>query len=405
MDGLIKDTYGFMTFTNIFPIDANPSGLTTFIFTAPVTGSYSVQFTGKHSQSENVFFPVFLQLWKIKPDLTKDVVGDSEITISVVSFNIDTTFSMDEGDVLTPIVIAGGAFPVSAAAHAFIDDAFLTITPLAPKNIYNTLISAGDNLPDMSQTDFIKSIAKIFGIIFDTNSFTKTVEFKGFKTTYKRIPKAVDWTNKLDANTTNKNPVIIYHPKGYAQRNIFKWTNDTSLTLDEKLGEGEIIIDDKSLDEEKILIQVPFSATEMTKRLIDLDVPIIPFLKLGLPKGAQRPRLLIMERTSSVTIVYDDTVDSGSVNNNVPLCYFQLPGKTFNLGFDDSLITDNYAEFLFFLDKYKQLEAFYNLDENDIAELDFFTPVYDGNFQHYFFISKLNNFIEGRSTKAELIRL
>lgn len=397
----LGDIYDFWTSMNVL---ADSVSYSTWGYTSPVTGEFKIEFSGHHRQTENIFYGCSLQVWRVKPSGLVTIIITKPITDSQISFDIKTTFRMDQGDKVIIQLVAGGTFPVSQFPLAFIGSPLIDIRPTTDKNIYNTKISAMDNLPDMTQIEFIKSVAKVFGIIFQTNSFTKTVEFKQFKDIYDNVPNAKNWTSKLDLNVSNKAPVIKYHPKGYSQSNVMKWTNEVSGTLREELGEGIIAVDDKSLSEENTLIQIPFSATEMSKKLIDLDVPVIRFLKLGVPQGAIQPRLLI-HKSFSVTIIYDDTVDSGIANNDIPLCYFQLEDEEFNLGFDDSLLDDFYNEFGFFLDKFKQLEAFYNLDENDIAELDFFTPVYDDYFKNYFFISKIDKFIAGRSTKTELIRL
>jgi len=393
-DTSLGDVYGFWTQKN-FPTDFGT--FNTFGYTSQATTKYSIKFRTKIISTGPTGS---VEVWQVKPSGTRTIL----ISINIpgpTSFTSsdETEVELEEGDnILVMLVVIG-------SGTIFVTDPRIQIEPISNRNIYNTLISAGDNLPDMSQTDFIKSIARIFGIIFQTNSFTKTVEFRQFKDIKGNIPNAVNWTKKLDKNTTNKEATISYHAKGYARRNILKWTNDKSLTLNDELGEGVIIIKDESLPEEKVLIQIPFSATEMTKKLLNLDVPIIKFLKLGVPKGGVKPRMLIMNRTSDVTIEYNDTIDAGTAGNNIPLCYFILDTETFNLGFDNSLIDDNYDDFNLFLDKYKKLGAFYLLDENDIADLDFLTPVYDDNYKHYFFISKLDKFIEGRSTRTELIRL
>lgn len=400
----LKDVYQFFTFrTDWF---TNLGTFSTHAYLAPVTGRYTIKFTGRTYQTENIFFVSILQLWKVKPSGVRTIVGSISMTVSQVPFEVDTTVTMDEGDFLTPIVVSGGTFPVSAQSYSFIIDPRLEIVPQTAKNIYKTKISAGDNLPEMSQTDYLKSIAKVFGIIFQTNSFTKTVEFRQFKDIYANIPIARDWTKKRDSNNTNKQTVINYHPDNYAQENVFKWSNEVSPTLAEELGEGSIFVADETLPDKTTLIEIPFSATETDKRLVDLDVPIIRFLKLGLPKSTVKPRMLVIRKeVNDVTVTYKDADASGQAGNDIPLCYFQLPGQSFNLGFDDSLIADNYSDFKFFLDKFKKVEAWYNLDENDIAELDFFIPIYDDNFKHYFFISKIEKFVAGRSTKVELIRL
>ena len=282
--------------------------------------------------------------------------------------------------------------------------------PKVNLNLYSTsanyspkLYSFYDALPDMTQSDFIKFVAQKYGIIFQTNSFTKTIVFKQFKEIYDNIPIAKDWSGKLHINEKINPPRIKYHPQ-FSQENILKWLNDTDNGVGSKLGEGKILVQDESLSKEKDLIQLPFSATEMVKRLGDKDVPLIEFLELGSPKSTLKPRCLILDR-QNFSLNYSDGGSSTEFTTDIPMCYYQLSNKTFNLGFDNSLIADNYNEFTFFLDKYKEVEAFYLLDENDIFELDFFIPFYDDYFKHYFMITKINNFIAGKPTKVTSIRL
>ena len=46
------------------------------------------------------------------------------------------------------------------------------------------------------------------------------------------------------------------------------------------------------------------------------------------------------------------------------------------------------------------------LNEQDIEELDYFTPIYLKQFGSYFYISKISNFISNKKlTKVELIKL
>ena len=401
-DTSLGDVYTFWT-QKTFTVNPNVQHLT-FGYTSELSGRYSVRLTASNMVTSDAVQPAFIEIWQVKPSGLKIKWIRQEITVVPDSIDETTEIKLEQGDAVL-IAINSGGIQIPATTIVSVTDPQVTIIPLTNRNIYNTKISAVDNLPNMTQTEFIKSMAKQFGIIFSTNSFTKTVQFRQFKDIYDNILNAKIWTDKLDSNSTNKQHILKYHPEGYAQVNILKWSNDVSPTLDEDLGEGRIVINDASLDNEKDLIVMPFSATEMSKRLINLDVPVIRFLKLGVPIRAMRPRKLILEKSSDVTIEYNDTTISGFAGNNIPLCYFQLEGKTFNLGFDDSLIDDSYNEFSFFLDKFKELTAYYNLNENDISDLDFFIPIYDDFFKHYFFISKIDNFIAGTSTRCKLIRL
>jgi len=51
------------------------------------------------------------------------------------------------------------------------------------------------------------------------------------------------------------------------------------------------------------------------------------------------------------------------------------------------------------------LEAEFNLTEWDIEQLDLFNPVYIQKYRAWFYISKISNFVAGKLTKVELIKI
>lgn len=386
----------------------------TYCYTSFITGEYEIDLTLKcQFLEQTVAIPLFptdlgtayLEFWVLSLDGKTKRATTKTIAVADTSISIKENVKLEKGDKLFPVVYHS---QMQASGWQGIFNARnLKIIPKdIPSVSFGTLFPVSENLPDMTQTDFLKSIAKIFGIIFQTNSFTKTVEFKQFKEIYDNIPKAKDWSNKLDLS---KIPLIQFHAD-FAQENILKWTNDTGTDVPEKLGEGKILVSDTSLEKENTIIEVPFSATVMSKKLINVDVPVIKWLTAGAASGSVEPRILILDR-EDFTCRYSvgNTNQTGLmeiVNTNHATCYFQLDSKTFNLGFDDSLIGDNYNEFGFFLDKFKRVVCNIKLDENDIYEMDFFTPIYIEYFKQYFFISKINNFIDKtNSTQVELIRL
>ena len=277
---------------------------------------------------------------------------------------------------------------------------YFEITPkkIATINV-GTTWTIGNNLPNWSQAEFLKYIAQIFGIIFQTNTFTKEVEFRQFKDIEKNKSKAKNITNKI----ADKLPETIFYRFGnYGQNNYLKYKEDQDVADD--LGNGNITISDTTLEKDKTLFTVGFSATEMEKSMTNRICPFIKWLELGIPKGTISPRILSIYRASD-SLTYTDGVNSQVVAADYPYAYFQLTGKSFQLGFDNSLINDNYSEFERMLFQAKKLVIYLNLDENDIAEQDFFIPWYSEKHNAYFYVNKINNFLSGRSTQCELIRM
>ncbi len=263
--------------------------------------------------------------------------------------------------------------------------------------------------PDMLQKDFFKAFLQKFGVIIKTDTATKTLVCKQFKEIAADISKAVDWSNKLHMDTRTWK--LEYRLGTYARKNWLRYKEDSNDNdIIKNSGDGYFTIDDDTLELEKTLLTLPFAATKMDRLLVNLDVPTIrKYDADGNFTIDNEPRLLI-DDTQDIDhgdMRFNDPLSFGylDLNTDIPLCYFQLASKTFNAGFDDSLIEDNYADYADALDRLKKFTGLFNLTELDIERLDFFVPVYLKQFAAYFYINKIPGYTGVGLTRVELVRL
>ena len=92
------------------------------------------------------------------------------------------------------------------------------------------------------------------------------------------------------------------------------------------------------------------------------------------------------------------------VINNVPFTFFNQFQQTDGLGFDQ-ILEKRYLELKEVLTSTKKITESIRLNENDIAEFDFFIPVYLKKYAMYFYVNKISNYVDGQKTKVELIRI
>lgn len=272
----------------------------------------------------------------------------------------------------------------------------------------------GTNLvPPMSQKDFIKGIANMFGLIFQPDKYTNTIKVKRFNQIKENIDIALDWSDKLDIGKQHK---IEYRLGNFAQNNYFLYTEDTSNPAwVEGIGDGSFTIDDENLQLKADIVKLPFSGTPSVKKFNNRNIPNITIFEeeedsaAYVMKYGAKPRVLVLDKQNltSEQIRYSDTggLYSSYVNDSIPFCYFIEAGKPHNLGFNDNLLNKYYDALQDTLDHAKKVNAYFKLTQNDIAELDHFTPIYVEYFGHHFYVNKVNNFVQGKSTKCELIRL
>lgn len=296
----------------------------------------------------------------------------------------------------------------------------------------------------MKQIDLLKSVANMCGIILQTNKFSNNVEWHQFQEVSDNIPNAKDWSSKIDAKSK---PTIEYRLSNYARKNFFKYKEDDNVIVEST---GTLTVDDETLQPETTIVQLPFGATDMVTRLTDLSVPFIDRYTSTLNETVANPtfgtwtkkqkqRILLLDRSTLHNLQTDDGVDltdddsnqftvlndggvGGNINytdnvvtvnvtDNIPMAYFIKEDADYNLGFNDSLLTEFYPALSKVLNYPKIVTDIFKLSEKDIAELDHFTPIFlninneHKNINGYFYINKIKGYRADRMTVVNLIRI
>jgi len=345
---------------------------------------------------------------------------------------------------------------------------------------FGALWKVAINLPDMSQTDLLKNWAQTFGLIFQTNSNSRTVSVRQFEEIAGNASLTKDFSSKLVTSRTARQTWRL----DYAQKNLLAYKDDNDVVVTN--ANGSILIDDRNLEVSKELFTMDFAATKMMSRLNHLQFAWIPLFENFTNSGTAEPRILVMDRQDVSTglrlapdavsvvkfetgtgpdeylittdrphgFVTDDLIsirgakvvaynrsdvavfvenvyqfrmgipggavwtlnsdELGSVyaysnplviNTALPIPYFILSGKSFNLGFADNLIEKNYGRLVTMLNPLLVEEAYFKLNEVDIQELDQFIPVWVQAYGAYFFLQQIKDFVSNSLTRCILIRL
>lgn len=268
-----------------------------------------------------------------------------------------------------------------------------------------------DNMPDMEQGTFLKAIMNKFYILPTTNNNTKVVKWRQLDEV--SIANARNWSDKVHIT---EEATLEYRFGNFAQANFLKYKEDT--TVEKTLGNGVITIDDENLEVERDLIVSPFAATEMVVRLDGLDVPIIEVYDTATGKFSKKvqPRILICEiddapgLSPQSQLDYTDGTTTNSITTNIPFAYFHLPEKADSLHWE-VLRADNMETLEGMLLKTKMVKLAMRLTEKDINELDHFIAVQlsisarQFSANGFFYVNKIENWIENELTIVQLIRL
>jgi hypothetical protein len=258
----------------------------------------------------------------------------------------------------------------------------------------------------LKQTDIIQTIFQLFGIICKCDSTSKTVFWKQFKEIADAKPQAKDWSNKLHMDKATW--LLEYRFGKYGQINWMRYAKDDNVV--NFFSDDSFPIDDINLDATVDLFTLPFGATNMITTLNGLTVAEIKRLSTSSATTYDvdaLPRILIddTQNISGAGITWQiGFVGSVTYTTNIPLCYFYIPGKPYDMTFP-YFKNAFYPELITTLQRQKKLTALFNLTEIDIANLDHFIPIYLQQFSSYFYINKIPNYTGIGLTKAELIRI
>ena len=116
------------------------------------------------------------------------------------------------------------------------------------------------NLPKIKVIDFVKFLTAITGSFPLQITEDGIVRLVPLSTIWKRRDEAVDWTNKIIAPTSeNKPSELNYKVEDYGQHNRYKWKEDDTV---KGHYDGDLRIDNETLDIEKVMYEFPFAATD-----------------------------------------------------------------------------------------------------------------------------------------------
>lgn len=250
-------------------------------------------------------------------------------------------------------------------------------------------------LSEIKCDDLIKDFFNRFGIVQKFSG--STLYLKTLEAIITDTINVMDWSDKL---TDNDEP-IDFALSGYGQNTLFNYT-DSDLVNDETLGRGTMVIDDETLPGEVERYKTFFEncLTENTTGTLLAHIPIYNTESENSGDIQEDPgiKLLTLKaRTSEAAITFDQTA-----RTDYKIGYFVDGALSKDTGWQ-YFLDEFYPSFTAALQRYKLVTKEYYLTALDIYNYDPHKMVYDGT--GYYLVNKIRNFIPGKITKVELIKI
>ena len=288
------------------------------------------------------------------------------------------------------------------ASVGFVEFMSLSVMSISNPLIgYSSIVTTRNHLPDITQTDFIKMICNMFGLIPDTIPRDKKIIFWNMSSLYDNIFIARDWSEYLSEFEDE----VEFKFGDYAQNNYLNFKPSDDVKKDN--GRGNMIIEDDTLTYEKDILELPFSTCDEVEVLVEPPAQVISriaFNKRNLndydPEETIDPRIVLISRCPDTkTFGFRATVAPSAALDATS------PKKASSLEVSFSYMVINYAGLSRMLTKINMRRAKFNLPVYEVAGLKHYIPIYLSQYKAYFYVNKINNYVPGKLCTVDLIKL
>jgi hypothetical protein len=405
--------WGWQTFTNpinlmlnFTPVIGTPDFGRTGIYITPYVATYKFRFIASVITS----YPSHVYIYS------------STGAIVEMSRNLDYTWiGVWDGD-----YTGVGSEEITIRTSPFVNCTEFTIQVMQITNLkigYGADVTPHLNLPDISQSDFIKIICNLFGLIPEVTPRDRKIKFWNLSELYDNIPIARDWSNYL----SEREDMIEFKFGDYAQNNILRFKECDDVATDN--GMGIMQVDDETLPFEKDTVEVNISTSDEVNilpssgvigpHIFDVAVSRIMFNKFN----SENPVLYDQQENIDPRIVYVNHIPPATSppyekefwirETILPLAgdfdgvshQIISPKKASSLEVSFSNMIINYAGLSRLLTKTNLRSAKFNLPVYEVAGLKHYIPIYLSQYKAYFYVNKINNYVPGQLCTIELIKL
>lgn len=232
------------------------------------------------------------------------------------------------------------------------------------KGVKGDTLLIGRNLPDLKQLDVIKFICHFYGLAI-LPSGINGLNFVPYSVLEANKTTAQDWSDKLlGGDTEQLRGTVGFTLSDFAQRNIFKWTEED--TLEYTPAEGTLVVDDSTLRDERTVATFPFAASYTNR---------YPFLEAALNEDGTH-KLSVKNLKPRIFRLLEDEEGNASLYFTGDL---NLPTR----------IQEYYKEYQDIIHEPITQTVNCRLDERDLKNLDFSIPVYFRQFGHFYAIESV----------------
>jgi len=351
----------------------------------------------------NIAVQVFSSGGLLTLSVYKNGVYDGDMIVSSFSFiaaNYEYIISLVGGDYIE----------VRPTPFTFTYWSLRIIEIKDPLISYSSAVVAHNHLPALSQTDFIKMICNMFGLIPDVTPRDNKIRFWNYLELYDNIPRARDWSAYL----SERDDEAEFKFGDYARDNYLRYRESDDVVID--TGKGSMQIDDTTLPAEKDVVELPVSTCDEVTILdsaeFSVSVSRIAMNTFDEDEGIWKsektidPRIVYVDHISPIASPpYEKTLGLSATYPIGATTDIDSPKVSKSLKVSFSNLIYNYSGLSRLLTKTNLRRAKFNLPVYEVAGLKHYMPIYLSQYKAYFYVNKINNYVPGQLCTIDLIKL
>jgi len=260
-----------------------------------------------------------------------------------------------------------------------------------------TFLYYNNFMPEISQKDFVKDFLITYGQLIKEDG--GVIYLKGIDEIINDRANANNLTLKRASNPDDDD--ITFLPENYAQNNYFEYSVKTEEGISNEFGKGNMEIANLNAIESKTIYKSQFNASD-TKQVGGVFMLAVPIFETSttITEFDNEPGLrfaLVRDKYS-----YEPSVIYTTAQSSYKVAYFEDPIQSDTMSFSQFL-ESHYFYLTSVLQKAKKIKRMYNLTSSDIANIDFFVPVYDED--SYYLLDTVGPFVAGKVTEVTLLKI
>lgn len=273
-----------------------------------------------------------------------------------------------------------------------------------------------NNLPDVSQSDYIKSIMQLFGLM--VQPIDGVFCFFSFNDVYDNLSKALDWSDNLVLASKHETFIDFASDTGMdlAMANYLRYKPDADIT--DQYGDDYLSSSNQFIPFRDILINQIFSAshgTQFTDNSNDpfnvIQADLFKYDKDNWVADKKINQRICIKNKYGVDLkmasVFGEPVVNSSgdgIDSVVERSLFRFLDH--DNGLDYTSLKYNYwNKYEDIILNYKQVRLKFILTPLQLREFRFDYPIYLKQYGRYFFVKKINNWDVNKITEIDLIVL